>query len=137
MEPFGYGLSDITESERTVENINRKVYNALEVLGIDSCTLLAHSISDVYDLNVVHAYHERINAVIARDNTVYDEELSEALTMKQDYMLQITQSFYSLIDTFDSVDKYEDAVASEPQMYGAEFPDVIGYIYRRESKRIL
>ena len=129
IEPFGYGLSDMTETARTVENINREVYDALEVLGIDTCTLLVHSISGVYGLNFVYAYPKKVNAFIAIDNTVYDEALSEALVMEQEYMLQAAEEFDQLRNTFDSIEKFEAAIASDPQKYGAELPDVIGYTY--------
>ena len=129
IEPFGYGLSDMTETARTVENINSEVYDALEVLGIDTCTLLVHSISGVYGLNFVYAYPEKVNAFIAIDNTVYDEGLSETLAMEQEYMLQAAEEFDQLRNTFDSIEEFEAAIASDPQKYGAELPDVIGYIY--------
>ena len=129
VEPFGYGLSDMTETARTVENINREVYDALEVLGIDKCTLLLHSISGVYGLNFVYAYPEKVNAFVAIDNTVYDEALSEALAMEQEYMLQAAEEFDQLRNTFDSIEEFEATIASDPQKYGAELPDVIDYTY--------
>ena len=119
----------MTETARTVENINSEVYDALEVLGIDTCTLLVHSISGVYGLNFVYAYPEKVNAFIAIDNTVYDEGLSETLAMEQEYMLQAAEEFDQLRNTFDSIEEFEAAIASDPQKYGAELPDVIGYIY--------
>lgn len=103
IEPFGYGLSDMTESARTVENINSELYDVLETLEIDTCTLLAHSISGVYGLNFLYSYPEKVNAFIAIDNTVYEEELAEALAMEQDYMLQAAEKFDELRNTFVSV----------------------------------
>lgn len=34
VEPFGYGLSDITEDERTIENITEEIHEALQVIGV-------------------------------------------------------------------------------------------------------
>lgn len=87
IEPFGYGLSDTTESVRTIENINSELYEALEVLDIDTCILLVHSIAGIYGLHFLYSYLEKVNAFIAIDNTVYDEELSEAILIEQDSML--------------------------------------------------
>lgn len=134
IEPFGYGLSDATKTARTVENINREVYDALEVLGIDSCTLLAHSISGIYGINFVYAYPEKVNALIAIDNTVYDEELSEASAMEQDYMLQAAEEFNQFRNTFDSTEEFESAIAADPQKFGAELPEIIGYTYSQCNK---
>ena len=134
IEPFGYGLSDMTESARTVENINSELYDALETLGIDTCTLLVHSISGVYGLNFLYSYPEKVNAFISIDNTVYDEELSEALAMEQDYMLQAAKEFDELRNTFDSVEEFKAAVVIDPSQYGAELPDVIGYTYAESDQ---
>ena len=134
IEPFGYGLSDMTESARTVENINSELYDALETLGIDTCTLLVHSISGVYGLNFLYSYPEKVNAFIAIDNTVYDEELSETLAMEQDYMLQAAKEFDELRNTFDNVEEFEAAIAAHPAQYGAELPDIIGYTYTESDQ---
>lgn len=134
IEPLGYGLSDITESARTVENINSELYDAFETLGIDTCTLLVHSISGVYGLNFLFSYPEKVDAFIAIDNTVYDEELSEALAMEQDYMLQTAEEFDELRNTFDSFEEFEAAIAAHPAQYGAELPDIIGYTYTESDQ---
>lgn len=134
IEPFGYGLSDMTESVRTVENINSELYDALETLGIDTCTLLVHSISGVYGLNFLYSYPEKVDAFIAIDNTVYDEELFEALAMEQDYMLQAAEEFDELRNTFGSVEEFEAAIAADPSQYGAELPDVAGYTYTESDQ---
>lgn len=134
IEPFGYGLSDTTETARTVENINRELYDALDVLSIDICTLLVHSISGIYGLNFVYAYPEKVDAFIAIDNTVYDETLEEALAMEQDYMQQAAEEFDSLRNTFDSIEKFEVAIAEDPGKYGAELPEIDGYTYTKADR---
>lgn len=93
IEPFGYGLSDTTESVRTIENINNELYEALKVLDIDTCTLLVHSIAGIYGLHFLYSYPEKVNSIISMDNTVYTEELSEALLLEQEYMLLATEEF--------------------------------------------
>ena len=134
IEPFGYGLSDTTETARTVENINRELYDALDVLSIDICTLLVHSISGIYGLNFVYAYPEKVDAFIAIDNTVYDETLEEALAMEQDYMQQAAEEFDSLRNTFDSIEEFETAIAENPGKYGAELPEINGYTYTNADR---
>ena len=129
IEPFGYGLSDMTDSVRTVDNINRELYDALEILDIDTCTLLVHSVSGIYGLKFLYSYPEKVNAFIAIDNTVYDDELSEVLIMEQEYMLQAAEEFDELRNTFSSTEEFETAIAADPDQYGAELPDVVGYAY--------
>ena len=134
IEPLGYGLSDATDSVRTIENINSELYDALEVLDIDTCTLLVHSIAGVYGLSFLYSYPEKVNGIIAMDNTVYDEELSEALSMEQDYMLWAAVEFDKLRNTFNSTAEFEAAISADPAQYGAELPDVIGYTYSESDK---
>ena len=129
IEPFGYGLSDTTESVRTIENINSELYEALEVLDIDTCTLLVHSIAGIYGLHFLYSYPEKVNGIIPMDNTVYAEELSEALSMEQEYMLWAAEEFDTLRNTFNSTAEFETAIAADPAQYGAELPDIVGYIY--------
>lgn len=88
VEPFGYGLSDVAAMDRTVDNINSELNAALDTMGIKQCVLLVHSISGVYGLNFVQNYPEKVKGFIAVDNTVYDEELAEAMEMEKKYMLQ-------------------------------------------------
>ena len=134
IEPFGYGLSDTTESVRTTENINSELYEALEVLDIDTCTLLVHSIAGIYGLHFLYSYPEKVNAFIAIDNTVYDEELSEAILIEQDSMLQASEEFDTLRNTYNSTEEFEAAIAADPDQYGAELPDVIGYTYSESDQ---
>lgn len=129
IEPFGYGLSDTTESVRTIENINSELYEALEVLDIDTCTLLVHSIAGIYGLYFLYSYPEKVNGIISMDNTVYAEELSEALSMEQEYMLWAAEKFDTLRNTFNSTEEFEAAIVADPAQYGAELPDVVGYTY--------
>ena len=133
VEPFGYGLSDITEEERTVENINREIYEALGVLGIDTCTLLVHSISGVYGLDFIYTYPEKVNGFIAIDNTVYDEGLSEVMQIEQDYMKQAALEFESIRNTFENTEDFKAAIEVDPLKYGAELPDIKGYNYSEED----
>lgn len=88
----------------------------------------------MYGLNFLYSYPEKVNAFIAIDNTVYDEELSETLAMEQDYMLQAAKEFDELRNTFDNVEEFEAAIAADPSQYGAELPDVDGYTYTESDR---
>lgn len=135
IEPFGYGLSDTVSSKRTVDNINEEVNEALNVLGIHKCVLLVHSISGVYGLNFVYRYPEKVIGFVAIDNTVYDEDLSEAMGMEQKFMLQEAWKFNELRNTFSSVEDFQKAISEDPEKYGATLPDVKGYRYTEEDRQ--
>lgn len=70
IEPFGYGLSDKTEKERTTENIVSEIHEALQSLQIDRYILMAHSISGLYGLDYVNKYESEVSAFVGLDSSV-------------------------------------------------------------------
>ncbi|GAA3283696.1 alpha/beta fold hydrolase [Paenarthrobacter aurescens] len=70
VEPFGYGLSDGTEKERTTENIVQEVHGALEALDVDRYTLMGHSIAGIYGIEYAARYPEEVTAFVGIDTSV-------------------------------------------------------------------
>ncbi|RXZ77783.1 alpha/beta hydrolase [Paenibacillaceae bacterium] len=70
VEPFGYGLSDETEKERTTANIVSEVHEALQQLKIDRYILMGHSIAGIYGLDYVHKYPNEVSAFVGIDSSV-------------------------------------------------------------------
>ncbi|MFD7525973.1 alpha/beta hydrolase [Paenibacillus chitinolyticus] len=70
VEPFGYGLSDLTEKERSTENMVSEIHEALQGLHIDRYILMAHSISGVYGLDYVNKYPNEVSAFVGLDSSV-------------------------------------------------------------------
>lgn len=79
IEPFGYGLSDITERERTVDNIVSELHEALQQLKIDRYILMGHSISGIYGLDYVNKYKNEVSAFVGIDSSVPAQGAGEAL----------------------------------------------------------
>ncbi|WP_372339131.1 alpha/beta fold hydrolase [Cohnella sp. WQ 127256] len=80
IEPFGYGLSDGTEKERSTENIVSEVHEALQSLKIEKYILMGHSIAGIYGLDYVNKYENEVSAFVGIDSSVptqggMDEEL--------------------------------------------------------------
>ncbi|MCU6793252.1 alpha/beta hydrolase [Paenibacillus sp. WQ 127069] len=69
IEPFGYGLSDVTEKERTIENIVNEIHECLQKLNIDRYTLMGHSISGIYGLEYVNKYEKEVSAFVGIDSS--------------------------------------------------------------------
>ncbi|MBE0339449.1 alpha/beta hydrolase [Paenibacillus sp. 23TSA30-6] len=69
IEPFGYGLSDVTEKERTVENIVAEIHECLQKLNIDRYTLMGHSIAGIYGLEYVNKYEKEVRAFVGIDSS--------------------------------------------------------------------
>lgn len=71
VEPFGYGVSDITEKKRTNENIIHELHTCLEKLGVDQYYLMAHSFSGIYSLAYANHddYAKEVLGFIGLDNT--------------------------------------------------------------------
>ncbi|MEK4512004.1 alpha/beta hydrolase [Paenibacillus sp. FSL K6-2524] len=70
VEPFGYGLSDGTEKERTTENIVSEVHEALQQLNINRYMLMGHSIAGIYGIDYVNKYPNEVTAFVGIDSSV-------------------------------------------------------------------
>lgn len=71
VEPFGYGWSDMTEKERTVENIVEEIRTALKESGIEGpYILMPHSISGIYSIYFADKYPNEVKAIIGIDPTL-------------------------------------------------------------------
>lgn len=70
IEPFGYGLSDLIEKERSTENIVSEIHEALQRLHIERYILMGHSISGLYGLDYVNKYPEEVSAFVGLDSSV-------------------------------------------------------------------
>ncbi|PJN55171.1 hypothetical protein PAEVO_18920 [Paenibacillus sp. GM2FR] len=70
IEPFGYGLSDQTQKERSTENIVSEIHEALQSLHINRYILMGHSISGIYSLEYVNQYPNEVRAFIGLDSSV-------------------------------------------------------------------
>jgi len=70
IEPFGYGLSDITEKERSTANIVNEIHEALQRLRIDRYILMGHSIAGIYGLDYVNKYENEVRAFVGIDSSV-------------------------------------------------------------------
>ncbi|WP_314589135.1 alpha/beta hydrolase [Paenibacillus terrigena] len=70
VEPFGYGLSDGTEKDRTTENIVSEVHEALQQLNINRYMLMGHSITGIYGIDYVNKYPNEVTAFVGIDSSV-------------------------------------------------------------------
>ncbi|GAA4659267.1 alpha/beta fold hydrolase [Arthrobacter cryoconiti] len=70
IEPFGYGLSEETTTERTTENIVNELHQALQTLGIDRYILMGHSIAGIYGLDFANRFRSEVIAFVGIDNSV-------------------------------------------------------------------
>ncbi len=73
IEPFGYGLSDGTDSERTTANIVIEIHEALQELNIDRYILMGHSIAGIYALDYVNKYPEEVAGFAGIDSSVPEQ----------------------------------------------------------------
>lgn len=71
VEPFGYGWSDLTDSERTVENITHELREALKQVNVDEpFVLMAHSLSGIYSMYYANKYPDEIKGIVDIDPTL-------------------------------------------------------------------
>ncbi|WP_409297373.1 alpha/beta hydrolase [Peribacillus sp. SCS-26] len=71
VESFGYGWSDLTNKERTVENIVEEIRTALKKSNIEGpYILMPHSISGIYSMYYANKYPKEVRAVIGIEPTL-------------------------------------------------------------------
>jgi pimeloyl-ACP methyl ester carboxylesterase len=71
VEGFGYGYSDMSARERTLDNISTELHEALSTLDIKGPYVLAgHSLGGLYTLDYANRYPSEVSAVIGIDPTV-------------------------------------------------------------------
>lgn len=71
VEPFGYGWSNRTDKERTVEHMVEEIRTALKKMNIKGpYILMPHSISGIYSMYYVNKYPTEVKAVIGIDATL-------------------------------------------------------------------
>ena len=71
VEGFGYGYSDMSPKERTVENITAELHEALSKMHVGGPYVLAgHSIAGFYTLYYANKYRTEVSAVVGIDPTV-------------------------------------------------------------------
>jgi len=76
-EPPGVGLSDWTDTERSVENFTKELHELMQHLGYDRYTIIAHSFAGLYSLYYTNQYPDEVEAFIGIDATV-PAEIEEA-----------------------------------------------------------
>ncbi len=86
IEPFGYGLSDITEKERSTENIVSEIHEALQILKIDRYILMGHSIAGIYGLDYVNKYEHEVSAFVGIDSSAPSNMVIRLLNLQ--YLIQ-------------------------------------------------
>ena len=71
VEPFGYGWSDKTDKDRTVENMVEEVRTALKGANIEGpYVLMPHSIGGIYSMHFANTYPEEVKAIVGIDPTL-------------------------------------------------------------------
>lgn len=95
IEPFGYGLSDVSEKERSIENIVYEVHEALQQLQIDRYILMGHSIAGTYGLEYVNRYEDEVSAFVGIDSSFPSQPVEEFPS--ESYELLRKAGFFRLV----------------------------------------
>jgi pimeloyl-ACP methyl ester carboxylesterase len=96
IEPFGYGLSDVSDKERTIENIVNEIHECLQALKIDQYILMGHSIAGIYGLEYVNKYENEVSAFVGIDTSVPSQDNSDPFP-SETYKALNNSGFYRLI----------------------------------------
>lgn len=108
VEPFGYGWSDITRKQRTVENIVEEIRLALQKSNIKGrYILMPHSISGIYSTYYANKYPEEIKAIIGIDPTLprMVEYFNEAIPTMPSFMSLVAPTGIARFALYSSSNK--------------------------------
>lgn len=109
VESFGYGWSDITNKERTVENIVEEIRLALQKANIDSpYILMPHSISGIYSMYYANKYPEEVKAIIGIDPTLPKalDYFKESVPAMPNYMSFVAPTGIARVATYIMPDDF-------------------------------
>jgi len=84
IEPFGYGVSDLTDEERTAENIVSEIHECLQKLGIDQFYFMGHSLGGIYSIIYDNTFEDEVLGFIGLDNTPSNYDNYNAITYPED-----------------------------------------------------
>jgi pimeloyl-ACP methyl ester carboxylesterase len=158
IEPFGYGLSDRTDKERTSENIVSEIHEAVEQLGLKRYILMGHSITGLYGVSYVKQYPDEVMAFVGIDSSVPNQPgMDVKLPLKSMQFLQ-SSGLMRLIkkvsaDPYDAMDYDEhtkeqmnlisnqvstnSTLINELKNLGSNFKNAENMIYPRELPMLL
>ncbi|ORX44878.1 hypothetical protein BCR36DRAFT_585984 [Piromyces finnis] len=90
IEPFGYGLSDIVNEERTIENIVTELHSCIEQLKLKDYYLMAHSLGGMYSLYYSNKYSNEVKGAIGFDTIV--PKIEESMKTEVDSLYKTVNS---------------------------------------------
>lgn len=109
VEPFGYGWSELTDKDRTVENLVEELRTALIKSNIEGpYILMPHSISGIYSMYYANKYPDEIKAIIGIDPTLPDalEYFDETVPTMPKYMSFIAPTGIARLGLYLSPDGF-------------------------------
>lgn len=129
VEPFGYGLSDGTDRERTYENISEELHTCLQSLGCQEYYLMPHSISGAYSVYYAKTYPDEVKGVIGLDISV------PGMYSEVPVMMGVLEDLFPYIGKAKTVVGLSRlSAAINPNSY---IPAVKGYDWNQEERQQL
>ncbi len=134
VEPFGYGLSDETKKERSIENITEELHTLLHKLGYKKYTMMAHSLSGLYSVYYANKYQGEVEAFVGIDSSVpkqaqYDEPAKNLIGQYKLQRLLYDAGIIRFLAALDS----EGIV---PQIKGYEYSQEQSETYKKLFYRV-
>lgn len=135
VEPFGYGLSNVTNKERTIENITQEIHTLLYQLGYKKYILMAHSLSGLYSIYYANQYPKEVEAFIGIDSSVPKQALYDepAKKMIGQYKFQRFLCDIGIIRLLSMI----DSKGVVPQIKEYPYPEDEKKIYTRLFQKVL
>jgi len=120
-EPPGVGLSDWTDTERSVENYSEELHELMQHLGYDRYTIIAHSMAGLYSLYYANQYPDEVETFIGIDAAApapIEEADHEAYAAAKNLRIIMIQSGLVRLASSEEVikDQFSSAKADELEL---------------------
>ncbi len=119
LEYLGYGCSEDTTLNRSVENICSEIHSVMKRLKVEHFWLMPHSISGVYALAYANLYPEELDGVLAIDTSIPEQT---------DYMSASFDIYFSKL--LDWLSLTRPLLKLKPQMFLPEEG-----VYEKEDRK--
>ena len=71
-EPFGYGDSDLTDYERTVDNLSDELHETMRRLDYNKYSIGMHSAGGIVGMDLANKYPEEVESCLLLDTTIVE-----------------------------------------------------------------
>ena len=116
IEPFGYGLSDVADTERNIDTIVEELHECVKELDYNQYYLMAHSLSGLYSLYWANVYPQEVQGFIGIDPSVPKQSDEEPFPISM-IALNKLSAYWQKVKNITGITRLQSVAHSEKAIY--------------------